>query len=594
MRSTPRPLRRLLLASIALSGCGQGQIEFPPEATGIEQEDPPAPSTMDSASPPDSSPSIDSGDRAETGGAEPADTGVDAVPSLVPMFSPDGGSFIGSLTVELRAEEGAELLVAVDQDGQAELLPYTGPFEIDQSSVVRARVQRGEAKGEVVARAYSRLLPELEDFSSDLPLMVASTWLEAPEPEAELRTLVGLNLFEPDESGRSHLLGPPADSGRAGLKVRGSSSAGHPKHPYSLELWAGGSEEDREVPLLSMAADGDWVLYAPLVYDRGLVRNSLMYELSRLVGRWAPRTRFVELFVADRGEPVGSEHYVGVYVLVERIEVGADRLDIAVLGPDHLGEPEISGGYLYRHDRLGDGEAGFTAGTAGGAFSMTLPLVYDEPSEEEIAPAQADWLSAYLDEAADALAAPEGLHPVTGEHYEERIDIDAYLDHHILNVLAKNPDAFRLSGFHHKDRDGRLQAGPIWDFDRTMGCDSDGRADDPTWWDASNITSDTTYIWDYGWCRGLFDDPALRARYVARWEELLADELSVATMHAILDRMEGELAEAAPRNYSRWTDYPPRGGLEGELDLLRDWLADRHAWIEGCLDLPDLRDCRGE
>ena len=32
-------------------------------------------------------------------------------------------------------------------------------------------------------------------------------------------------------------------------------------------------------------------------------------------------------------------------------------------------------------------------------------------------------------------------HPVTGQHYSAYIDVDAWIDHHILNTLAKNVDA---------------------------------------------------------------------------------------------------------------------------------------------------------
>jgi hypothetical protein len=164
----------------------------------------------------------------------------------------------------------------------------------------------------------------------------------------------------------------------------------------------------------------------------------------------------------------------------------------------------------------------------------------------------------------------------------------------VLNVFAKNPDAFRLSGYFHKDRGGPIVAGPVWDFDRTIGCTSDGRCDDPTWWDASNQTFDTTVVFEHGFWGGLFEDPAFRDAYFARLAALLDAELSKTSVDAVLDGMAAELAAAAPRSYEAWPGWEPtRGSFEAEIEHLRGWLDARRAWMQGCLALPDPRDCPG-
>ena len=43
-----------------------------------------------------------------------------------------------------------------------------------------------------------------------------------------------------------------------------------------------------------------------------------------------------------------------------------------------------------------------------------------------------------------------------------------------LNVLTQNADALRLSTYFFKTREGKLEFGPIWDFDRSMHS-TDGR-----------------------------------------------------------------------------------------------------------------------
>ena len=51
---------------------------------------------------------------------------------------------------------------------------------------------------------------------------------------------------------------------RAGLKIRGSSSASFAKKPFALELRHDFSDADMNQALLGMPAESDWVLQRPL------------------------------------------------------------------------------------------------------------------------------------------------------------------------------------------------------------------------------------------------------------------------------------------------------------------------------------------
>jgi hypothetical protein len=164
------------------------------------------------------------------------------------------------------------------------------------------------------------------------------------------------------------------------------------------------------------------------------------------------------------------------------------------------------------------------------------------------------------------------------------------IDHHIVNLITKNPDAFRLSGYWHKDRGGLVNAGPVWDFDRTMGCSSDGRAADPV---GFNFPGDATDFLTFGYYEGLFADPAFVDAYVARLDEVLRGPLSVANLQAMVDGHAAFLTGVvAERNFVRWADYPPRGSHADEVALLKQWLADRHAWLSSCVASADFRACR--
>jgi hypothetical protein len=194
-----------------------------------------------------------------------------------------------------------------------------------------------------------------------------------------------------------------------------------------------------------------------------------------------------------------------------------------------------------------------------------------------------------------ALAAADGTDATTGSHYTELLDRDAWIDDHILNTYAKNPDAFRLSAYFYKPREGKITAGPLWDFDRALGAPYDGRAEDPTWWDATHLTSDTTDFFDYGWYPGLFKDPDFTDAWYDRWEVLLADVLAPENVSARVEELTAPLEEAALRNNARWPDYGPRGSFSNEVEIHKDWVEARSTWIAACVASrpADPESCRG-
>jgi hypothetical protein len=155
---------------------------------------------------------------------------------------------------------------------------------------------------------------------------------------------------------------------RAGISVRGSSTEGIAKASYRMEFrdeW----DNDRPLSPLGMPADGDWVMSAPNYFEPVLIHNPFMHQLSRDLGRYSPNTRFVEVYFVGSGTgAIDSTSYAGIYVLMDRIEVGKDRVDAGTLEPENLTLPSLSGGYLMKIDRLDPGDFGIFAANQGVAL----------------------------------------------------------------------------------------------------------------------------------------------------------------------------------------------------------------------------------
>ena len=79
------------------------------------------------------------------------------------------------------------------------------------------------------------------------------------------------------------------------------------------------------------------------------MRNYLAYEFSNRIGRYASRTRFVELFLNEgTGVSLTEKHYAGVYLLIEKIKRGEKRVDIQSLKSTQEDPSEITGGYILK------------------------------------------------------------------------------------------------------------------------------------------------------------------------------------------------------------------------------------------------------
>ena len=279
-----------------------------------------------------------------------------------------------------------------------------------------------------------------------------------------------------------------------------------------------------------------------------------MFDLSNQIGRYATRTRWVEMYLNANGGTVSASDYVGVYAIVEVVEQGDDRVDVERLTTGAGGLP-VEGGFVWKNDR----------GSA-----------YVDP--EQTTAAQRSYIDGWINGLAAAAAGPNFQDPNLG--YAKYADVDSFIDHNILNLLSMNVDALRLSSFYYKSADGKLEAGPIWDFDRSLDS-TDGRDNNPRTWFG---TGDSTRYFDdsdrvMSWWPDMFQDPDFVQRYIDRWAELRQQEFHLDNLNATIDAHAAELAEAAPRDYRRWSSSR-YGDFAGEIRHLKDWLRQRVEWID--------------
>ncbi|MBL9169979.1 MAG: immunoglobulin domain-containing protein [Verrucomicrobiales bacterium] len=460
-------------------------------------------------------------------------------------------------------------------------LLYSGPIQITNSVQVRARLfDPGFLPGPVRTEAFMRLNAQMRTASSDLPMILVHSFNSGAFDQTLKRACV-LFVHQPVQ-GRASFTNAPDQVFRAGLKIRGSSTAGNPKYNWAVDAW---DEENRDtdIPLLGMPEGSEWVFHAPFNFDPSLFHNPLASQMSEDIGRYASRYRFAEVYLNEGASTstnsiIAPRNYFGVYNIMERIGVGPNRVDIDKLSGVDVQAPEVSGGYLLSIDRDFGGTPGFTA--AG------QTLNYIEPKYEDISLPERDpqekYIAAWFNEFGRSLGASTLTNPVTG--YTPLVDIGAAIDHHLINVISFNVDALRLSGYLYKERDkpgqrGRLVFGPVWDFDRAFGS-TDGRDADPLVWKSQTGDGGTDFF-NYPWWDRMFRDPNFWQAYIDRFQELREGVYSTAALFETMDRLNDQVKESAARDLTRWSNAKRGGNQAGELAFFKNWMRRRLEFMDG-------------
>jgi len=372
----------------------------------------------------------------------------------------------------------------------------------------------------------------------------------------------------------------PTLASRAGVHIRGQSSAMYAKPPYRIELHDG-SDNDEDHPVLGMPAESDWVLNSPYP-DKALIRNAFVYSLGREMGLPAPRFAFAEVYVNYSARPVNATDYLGVYLMVETIKNQKDRLNLQQLKEKDISLPKLSGGYIFKFELLAAEEPKLLC--TGNTTTCWKDLELYDPLP--VMPEQQAYITQYLQTFHDNLHTTGFSDPTAG--YAAYIDPGSFVDQLIIHELTRNMDAYVRSQYFYKDRDGKMFAGPLWDYDLTM--DVGGFFDNRNtqgWQYEQNAVRNGV---NNDWFQRLMTDPAFVARVVTRWKALRQGLLADAQIDARINKLTAGLANAATRNFQKWPilttamvslfKTSTQSTWQAQVDNMRTWAKTRAAWLD--------------
>jgi len=347
----------------------------------------------------------------------------------------------------------------------------------------------------------------------------------------------------------------------------------YPKNGYAIETkdfhW-----EDTDVSPLQMPMEEDWTLHGPYG-DRSFMRNVLAMHLANKQGNYASRTRFVELFI--------NGDYEGLYVMMEKIKRGEDRVDIAKLKPDEISGDDVTGGYIFKTD--------WEPVDWRSSFSMLvdttkIPYTYAYPKRKNIVQQQETYIQDYVDDWEHSMQNTTVTY--NGKYWHQYMDLASFVDFFLMMEITKDIDAYRASTYYYKKKDsngGKIHAGPVWDFNFAFGLV-----------DYCQGYLPNGYMFSGNWCSGtnpawwedLVYTPQFADAVNCRWKELRTTVWHKDSITDFIAGNESLLTSVAARNHARWplmgsnpsavkyvADY-----FSGDVELVEDWLMDRIDWLD--------------
>lgn len=230
----------------------------------------------------------------------------------------------------------------------------------------------------------------------------------------------------------------------ASTRVRGNVSQQMPKKPFAVKL-------DSKSGVLDMPAHKRWVLLANWK-DRTLMRNEVAFEIAKAFKTaypddgmaWNPSGQHVEL--------VYNGVYVGNYYLCEQIKIDGNRLDInePYDAEDNAVAAEACG-ILMESDDGYDEAWQFTT-------RCRIPFLFKDDGT-------ADMLT-YASTLVQGIE--DNLNKNTTAGFTaayETMDITSFVDFLLVQDLMMNSEMKHPKSCYSYINNGKLYAGPVWDFD---------------------------------------------------------------------------------------------------------------------------------
>ena len=319
--------------------------------------------------------------------------------------------------------------------------------------------------------------------------------------------------------------------------------------------------------------------------DKSFIRNMIAYDMSAAFDGMGYTTthEYIDVYIDNK--------YYGFFMMCDDIDVGKGRIDYDKSFHEDPAQMafllEVGGNHSHAYD-----ERCFRISRDYNRVCCIKFPDYEDPAYDP--DVHLAYIRDYIDQCFVAIG--EG----DWEKMCELMDMDSFIDHYIIQEVFANKDAFWCSIFFYKEPNGKLYAGPVWDFDQGAGCvpdyfgagHKDVRPDADIDYANSSVrkTAGTPWVACVNtWYRRLFRVEEFMDMFCNRLYEV-GPIIKEVLKKADPENPQGYYAiyhEAMERNFERWdimgtAFFPSTPAIQaimtvpGQMDYMREWLIERY------------------
>lgn len=359
-------------------------------------------------------------------------------------------------------------------------------------------------------------------------------------------------------SGRLYEVDGRRNSSVEQMSISGRGNAtwtNHEKKPYTLDLL-------QETDFLGMGKASKWILLANAA-DYSHMRNKIVYDFSSEIGLpYTPESRWIDIYL--NGE------YAGLYLLSEKNEVHTERVDI-VADNSYLVSIELQ-------ERLDTQGLPYIRTQSSRAMRVHYP---QNLQQETLSFISEQWQS-----VENAILSDDGVDPVSGRPFGEMADISSWVRYYLIGEVFGNLDAFISSSFFYFDsaNDDKIYAGPVWDFDKALGNDTD------VYWSITNpdVHVLNRYKFDplsaFIWPEELYEKLWFQKELKTTFETEMLPAVD-CLLNTKIEEYANLVRPAAQMDRIRWLSEEP-GSFDGAVSQVATYLEEhteflKDVWING-------------
>ena len=426
---------------------------------------------------------------------------------------------------------------------------------------------------------------------SNLPIVRFNTKTRVIQDEPKIP--VQMEIFDNGPGQLNQVSSSPTISTVAGVEYRGSTSQadfyflpGYVKKPYGIELWTDSTGvKAKKMSLVQMPEESDWVLNASY-NDRTFMRDFIAQSLAGKIGLLHSNAKFVELIINDE--------YRGVYILMEKIKQGKNRVPISDLYPTENAGDDVTGGYLLKIDKTSGSpsttwKSNYTSGISA---TQKCEFQIEYPQYGIITQQQLIYIRDYINNWEQKLMTQDMNDPKAS--FRDYMDVSSFVNYFILNEATRNVDGYRLSTYLYKDKEslgGKIKMGPAWDFNIAFGNADylNGWKTDGFVYKAMENDGGKNDYWQVPfWWNKLVQEAIFRKALATRWKEVRSTFLNTNSINATIDSAQVALKDPLTRNFQKfplmgkkiWPNYYVGATLSDEVSWLKNWIQGRLVWLD--------------